>query len=205
MKLAIVILGGGLIKDKHGKWSTTTFDERGGRFGVQGDRLRIIAAAILAKKYTHARIIASGGKGQLKQLNQAPTLARVIKRELVTLGVPRRRIISESRSGTTFGQFWLLAPLLKALRIQTVLLISNRYHLPRIRAMLQYHRRLRARWQGIKYKLVAAEEILVEEDPRKWKREITQAYRSRAMHERMARERKGIVMIQSGAYRYRIT
>ena len=53
MKAAIIVLGGGLTKDTKGAWHTTTLNDRGDRYGVQGDRLRVEAAAILAKKHPH--------------------------------------------------------------------------------------------------------------------------------------------------------
>jgi len=95
-KTAIVILGGGLKKDADGRWRTTNYDESGDNFGVSGDRLRVVAANYLYKNNQEQLIIASGGKGQLKNIPGAPAVSEVLKRELIELGVPEEKIIEEN-------------------------------------------------------------------------------------------------------------
>ncbi len=132
---AIVIIGGGLVKDKEGFWRTTTFKE-GDDFGALGDNLRVVAGSILAKKYPDALVIALGGKGQLEKIKDAPTVASIIKKELVSLGIDPLKIICEEKSGSTFQQLRELKKIIEDKRIESLLIISNKYHLPRVEAML---------------------------------------------------------------------
>ena len=90
MRLVIVILAGGLVKDING-WRTTWFDEMD-NFGALGDRFRVLAGAYTyqnaQKENQDAWLIACGGKGQLQSISDAPTISSVIKKELIELGVP---------------------------------------------------------------------------------------------------------------------
>jgi len=104
MEKVIAVLGGGLIKDKDGRWRTTNFDEAGDEFGTLGDRLRVEAAACLYERYPGSLFVASGGQGQYADQADVPTVASVIKRELIELGVPEQQIILEENSGSSWRQ-----------------------------------------------------------------------------------------------------
>ncbi|HEY4510295.1 MAG TPA: YdcF family protein, partial [Candidatus Paceibacterota bacterium] len=195
MKEYIVVLGGMVEKDDDGRWRTSSFGDIGDRFGFTLDRLRVDAAAILWQEDKEKMIIASGGRGQLKNISDAPTLSFVIKAELVELGVPPDAIIEEDKSGNTFQQ------LRNSLRISNdtngsqLDIVSNRYHLSRIVAMLAYSQDLLKlkSFPEIKptIKLISAEKVLLTHDFSKWDSPIGEAYESEKMKERIAIEKKG--------------
>ncbi|MDD5431155.1 MAG: YdcF family protein [Candidatus Pacebacteria bacterium] len=188
---------------KNGKWRTTNFNE-GDNFGVSGDRLRVIAAGFLYKEKPERLIIVSGGKGQLKGILPGKmTLASVIKDELAEIGVPAEKIIKEEKSGNTYQQLKVLLRISRKANFGKIMLISNRCHLPRIKAMIKFRKDLNGlkKILGGKLKLVSAESVVVRKEP-KLKKIIKSAYASRAMKERMALERKGIRDIKAGTYSF---
>lgn len=199
----IVVLGGSLVKEK-GKWRTTRFVEKHTAHAL-GDRLRVVAAAKLYtqfKKKLGMVVWVSGGQGRLATA-RAPAVASVIKVELEKLGIPSRAIETEEHSGNTLEQLRALSVFLRRRPMRSVQLISNRYHLPRIQAMIVHFpdlKRLKDLLQNGALALVSAEEVLLSE--RKWRTLIKSAYASKAMKQRIASEKKGILKIQAGTYAY---
>jgi len=202
-KMAIVILGGGLIKDKKGQWRTTNFNEKGDKFGILGDRLRVEAGNYLYKDNPESLIIASGGKGQLKGVKGAPNLSKIIKKELIELEVEEKRIIEENKSGNTWQQLQELKKIIIKKRLLLVIIISNKYHFLRVKVMIEQDRELKRMLDCSRIKLKTAEEILIKHEPRKWQEIIETAYKSKAMKKRIAREKKGIRQIKNGIYKFR--
>lgn len=205
IKSVIVILGGALKKDADGKWRTTNFDE-GDNFGISGDRLRVVAASYLYKKNPDQLIIVSGGKGQLKDvLPRKITLASVIEGELVEQGVPLEKIIKEERSGNTYQQLKKLLKILKKRKFDKITIISNKCHLPRVRAIIEYKDEFAqiGKLLNKKVKLVSAESIVILYQPKIWKKIIEKAYASREMKERLSLEKKGVREIKLGIYKFR--
>jgi hypothetical protein len=200
-KKAIVIMGGGLVKDKQtGEWRTTNYIE-GDNFGAMGDKLRVLAANYLFKEDSSQSIIASGGKGQLKDISDAPTVAEAIKNELIELGVPAGKIIKDEKSGNTWQQFVELKNIILRDGLEKINLISNGWHLPRIKAMIELDEVLSGLLQKNIIILKSAEEVLIANNPEKWSREIEDAYKSEAMKKRIALEEKGIREIKEGNYK----
>ncbi|MBI3046051.1 MAG: YdcF family protein [Candidatus Harrisonbacteria bacterium] len=202
----LVIFGGGLVKEG-GRWRTTTFDDTGDNFGISGDRLRVIAAGFLYKENPKQLIIASGGKGQLKDVLPGKiTLASVIKEELVKLGIPAKNIIKEEKSGTTYQQLKELQKILKGGVFRSAVVISNEHHLPRILAMIKYVADLRPLKKMLnlsKLKIKSAEDIVMEYEPEAWRKIITRARKSRAMKERIKLEKQGVRQIKNGTYQFK--
>ncbi|WP_420413136.1 YdcF family protein [Roseibium sp.] len=87
---------------------------------------RINHAAELYYKGVAPLIIGSGGLGK-----HAPSEADVMARELITLGVPASAILPENRSHTTLENSVLSARILRQQKAHKVLVVSDRYHLPR--------------------------------------------------------------------------
>lgn len=204
---AIVILGGGLKKDKNG-WRTVNFDERD-NFGALGDRLRVVAG-----KYLYARtrknnpdvfIIVLGGKGQLKNIKGAPAVAEVLKKELMGLGVPSKKIIEEKKSGNTFEQLLALNKIIAEKDLRNIMLVSNHYHLPRIKTFFKYYsnklRFLSVMLAAGNLKLISAEKVCVDYDKDKWYKITRKAYASERMKKRMLLEKQGIKDIKEGRYK----
>jgi len=200
-KKAIIILGGGLVKDKQtDRWRTTNYDE-GDNFGVQGDRLRVIAADYLFKDNPEQVIIALGGKGQLKDIPDAPTVSEVIEKELLELEVPGEKIIKEEESGNSWQQLMGMKKLINELGLEDCKIISNKFHLPRLKAMAELDSDLKKIMDSSNIDFKSAEEILLKYNPEEWQNEIESVYKSEAMKERIKMEEKGIKDIKDGKYK----
>lgn len=202
-KNAIAVLGGGLVKEK-GKWRTTDFNESD-NFGAMGDRLRVTAADYLFKKDPEQIIIVLGGKGQLKDIPGALAVSRVIKQELVDLGVPADKIIKEEESRDTYQQLMELKKIIQGRKVEKAVIISNKYHLPRLKAMIKRCPKLLALKKMLavsRLKLKSAEEVVVKHDSKIWQKIIIEAYSSSAMKERIKLEKKGVKDIKEGRYKF---
>lgn len=202
----IAVFGGWIVKEK-GKWRTTNFKEADDSFAL-GDRLRVVAAARLYEQSKKANskvaIWVSGGKGKLAKIPDAPTVASVIKNELETLGIPSVSIEMDEHSGTTYEQLYQLNRLFtKKKKSGDIALISNEYHLPRIRAMIEYApdlQQLKEHLQNGSLAVVSAESVL--SGNKEWKAVIKKAYQSTAMKKRIASENLGVTDIEQGTYTY---
>lgn len=194
----LVILGGCIVKDERGTWKTASFRE-GDAFGITGDSIRVIAGSIFHQKNPLLKIIVSGGKGQLKNAADAPPVADILKRELVDFGVPAERISEERGSGTTYEQLSAAARLASEMNATSVCILSNRYHLPRIEAMIRYAPGLQALKNA---RLIAAEDVVIADNPKKWRTVIEEAYASETMQKRIEAEERGVCDIREGKYRF---
>ncbi len=200
----VVILGGGLVNDKKtGIWRTTGFYE-GDKFGVDGSRLRVVAGALLFKKSPESIIIASGGKGQLKKVKGVATLAVVIKRELMALGIPARKIIKEEKSSNTYTQLLELSKLTRnsKFNIKQILIVSNSWHLMRIELMAKFFPPLVKLPTQKFVKFLSAEKVCLKYQSMNWRNIINKAYHSAAMKKRISLERAGIRDIKNGKYKF---
>lgn len=199
---AIVILGGGMIKDKAtGRWRTTNFNE-GDKFAVDGGRLRVDAVAYLYQANPDCRIICSGGKGQYAHIPDAASLSSVIKRELIVCHVPASKIIQEGKSGNTVQQLYNTSQLARRKKISRLVLISNRYHLPRIKTMLELLPALKESFKSLSVKLLSAEEICLKYDQHKWQPLIDRVYKTQAMKKRILLEQQGVRDLKQGKYKF---
>jgi hypothetical protein len=200
-KNIIVVLGGGLVKDqKTGKWRTRTFNEDG-IFGATGDMIRVVAASYLYKDNPNNMIVSMSGKGTLKDvLPNEVTVASVMRDELITLGVPKKSIILEDKSGTTFENLVELKKIIRKLRPKKVTLITNDYHLPRVRAMIDYIDELKDVTKMTDIEFASAEKVAIEHDKEKWRYIIDTSYKTDAMQTRIANELKGVQDIKNGTY-----
>lgn len=195
----IAIMGGGLVKDKKSIWRTTNFDE-GDDFGISGDRLRVFAAWYLYRENPAIRIIVLGGKGQLAKIHDAVPVSEAMRCEMLALGIPKEKITIETRSGSTYQQLQALKRIMEGAEWGKVSLISNRYHLPRISAMIVIDKELNQKYEAKTLLLEAAEDIVIRSEPHRWEAIIKKAYKSKAMKERIALEQKGVRQIQDGTY-----
>src|SRR6266511_1880931 len=90
----LAILGGDLAKDATGKWQTTTFEDAGDKFGLLGDRLRVVAGCYLYSDDPQLCLVVLGGESD-NWGSGAPSIAMVMNLELIALGVPREAILTE--------------------------------------------------------------------------------------------------------------
>lgn len=197
----IVILGGGLIKED-GKWRTTNFNEKGDNFGALGDRLRVIAGSYLYKNNPEVFIIASGSKGQLKDIPDAPAVSEILKKELIELGVPKEKIIEENKGGNTFQQLQKIKRIIEENCFKKVIIISNEWHLPRVEAMIKYDSDLAKMLEEKKIEIKSAEKICFKYEPEKWQDIINTAYNSEEIIKRIELEKRGVEQIKNGTYKF---
>ena len=201
----IAVLSAGLKKNKDGFWRSTDIDEKDKQWGAPGGYLRILAASYLYKNNFNEKIIVCGGKGWEIKKRDNPLLCKIMKSELVSLEVLKKDIIEDKISNKTFEQLKELQKLIKKEKINKLILISNKYHLPRIKAMIKYSNELKE-LEGFfklkKGKLEAAEDILLKYDLKGWNKKIKLAYESDYMKEIIKKEKKGVEQIKKGTYNY---
>lgn len=198
---SIVVLGAYLVKMDDGSWRTTRYHESDD-FGVTGDWYRVLAGSYLFREKNAQHVVVSGGIGQLASKYQdPPTIASVMKQELVNLGVPEALVIVEEASINTYQQLRNCWSLLTTMcQMQALDIVSNRYHLDRILAMVEtipvMHRAYRAGLVNV----VAAEDVILRHDP-SMEEEIRLAYASEAMKARILLEQQGVHQIKAGTYK----
>lgn len=199
-------MGGGLIKDNN-KWRTTNFNDSGDNFGLSGDRLRVIAAGLLYKNKQAQLVIVSGGKGQLKNVLPGKlTLASVIKSELVKIGVPAKNIIKEEKSGNTYEQLKEIQKIINNKNFKKIVIISNKHHLPRLKAMIEYLgelRPLKEMTASLRLKIKSAESVVLKYEPTIWREVIDGVRESAAMKQRIKLEKQGVAQIKKGIYKFK--
>ncbi|MDP2586985.1 MAG: YdcF family protein [Candidatus Komeilibacteria bacterium] len=198
----IIILGGGLVKNPDNSFRTARFNETGDNSGLIGGGARVDAAAYLLQEDSERLIIASGGQGILPGIGQHPDISKVIKNELLALGVEEKKIIEENKSDTTYQQLIELKKLLTDKNVIEVVMITNQWHLPRVQAMIEGNADFKDFYQKINCQFLTAEEIVIKEAPEQWQKIIEAAYQSPAMQERLAAEERGIKQINEGTYKY---
>ena len=209
----IVVVGGMLLKDEQtGKFRTSTLVDHDNPFGMFGDDLRGFAAALMyhEKRYgwrESTTILILGGITPLHKENpHAPLLSSVIRQELEGWGVPSDEIeeIEMGDVGGTFQQLLHLQEKLPELKNSIeLILLSNRYQIPRIEAMVFYIAEL----QKLRYctkpalRFVAAEDVITEYMPEQ-AHDIAEAYDSPEMKHCFGRELNGALEIVRGTYKF---
>lgn len=191
----ILILGGGLIY-QNGHWQSTGF--HGPVFGSQ---LRVLAGSYLFSQNLKQVIIASGGKGYLKDTKNAPAVGAVVARELIALQVPKKNIIEENRSNNTYQQLRNFKKLLLKYDFTHVRIISNKYHLARVKALIGRDLLLKNLLRK-KIQLLSAESIVIKYNP-EMKTQIKKLYASLGMKEVLKKERDDVRQINNGIYDFK--
>src|SRR3989344_3732240 len=199
--IAIIVLGGGLIKGPDERWHTTRF-EKGTK--ESGGRLRVEAVFHLAKnEYPNAVVVVSGGWGRKREgVEDAPKLCDVIKSELIELGLSEDRIIEEANSNTTYEQIAELKKLAMKRGFNKLILMTNDYHLERMKAFLEYIPEFRKLPGSYRIKLESAEQVLLRYDPGTWKNVIEEAYSSPELKDRIEKEKNGVEDVKAGGYKF---
>lgn len=191
---AIIILGGGLIKNKNGQWHSTGFNGP-----VFASHLRVLAGSYLFKKNPASLIIASGGKGYLKKVSGMPTVAQIIKNELIALGVTPKSILKENRSNNTYQSIQKIKKVMLSQKINKIDIVTNQYHLGRVRAFINQDAAMKKLLKYNKIRLIAAEPIVQRCEP-ELKNKIKTLYQSDKMKTVIVLERAGTRQIKNGKY-----
>jgi hypothetical protein len=208
VKKAIVVLSAGIKQDKGNNWVSTDLTEAKNLDSAPGGKVRVVAASYIYKNDSENFIIASGGQGSDKNILgiKHPGLSKILKRELIESGVPADKIIEENKSDTTFQQLLKLQEIKKSKGVERMIIISNQYHLPRIKAIIKYGSGLnvlRKMFGNSDIKLKSAENILIKFDSDKWENKIKKVYQGKAMRERITLENKGVKQIKRGTYKFK--
>lgn len=195
---AVFILGGGLKKDGD-TWRTTRLDEDGDTFGPTADYLRVIAGSLLFKENKVGNIYTSGGRGQYKDSPETPPLSKVLKTELIALGIPENIILEEDCSGNTYQQLLETRKIIDKRVLTSVAVLSNFWHLPRIKAMIENAPEIRS-LESVD--LISAEETINTYGEPSLVSAITKAYNEGRFEKRFELEKKGINDIKQGRYKF---
>ncbi len=198
MKMLIAIFGGAIV-DKNGIWQTVESTDEGDQNGVTQCRFRTVAASVLYKKNLGKPILLA--QGGLKE-GARPSIASVIREELIALGVDQHHIILEENSRSTYTQLIELQRVIDKEHPNNVFIVSNEWHLPRIEAMIRCVSDFKSLRQ-VAPKLCAAEEILLEEAKEEWQEKVQKARQNDALTDRLAKEKQGIKEIEAGIYKYK--
>jgi len=193
----LFVLGGGLKRKPDGSWRTTFFNEAGDNFGVLGDYLRVKAAAVFYRK-KKVRIVVLGGRGQNLNDPDAPTVSSVMKKELIKEGVHGCDVDEDHCSDSSREQLVSCMNLMRNKKYINVCIISNGWHIPRLRAMVKHLAAL----NGLRFvEFLSAENILIAHDPKTWRAVVESAYNDGGLKKRIELEKGGIRDIQFGQYK----
>lgn len=116
----IVVLGGGFE-------GAINLARGGHELNTGGDRF--VEAAILALRYPQAKVVITGGSGNLVLEGEADTGPAT--RLLTALGVPRERLILEGESRTTYENAVFTKQMVQPKPGETWLLVTSAFHMPR--------------------------------------------------------------------------
>ena len=189
--MTIIILGGLLRKDRYGEYRT-------GKFNY----IRVLAGYYLYKNLSiknKINLIVSGGRGIYKNILGVPPVAAVMKKELIRLGLPAKEIIEENKTASTYRELLWLKKFLDHKK-EKVLVISNDYHLPRIRTMIAVIPELKKLKKYVE--LISAEKIAIKYN-KKLKNIIVKSSKSPEMKRIIAKEKNGIKDLKSDNYKFR--
>ncbi|WP_296744230.1 YdcF family protein [Mesorhizobium sp.] len=120
----IVVLGGGM----EGQINLV----RGGyELSTAGDRF--VETAVLARRYPEAKVVVSGGSGELVLEGEGD--AATAQRLLTALGVAPDRLILENKSRNTYENAAFTRALVSPKPGETWLLVTSAFHMPRAKAL----------------------------------------------------------------------
>ncbi len=187
---AIIILSGGTVADtKSGsvQYRSSTYEDSDA-FGVLGGRARVEAAAILARRYTQASIVATS-----RRLDGGPSAASTVAHELQELGVPASCIVLEEESVNTQTALAASAELARVHQWKHLLFVTNEYHIPRVTYMWQHSS------ADTQAQFVPAEAVLSEQDPA-FALQFSKIVTLPSYAQRVASEKAGLEALHSGMY-----
>ena len=204
----IAVLGGHILQDtSHSRgFRTSTLADFANPYRIFGDCLRGEAAASLYRDDPQrTRVVVLGGVTPLHaDIPDAPHLSAIIKAELVEARVPESvvdEVDMDPLRGTYEQLHQLVGFLSRVVQPGEVLVISNRWHEPRIQAMLAYAEGLEAlRSARPRTRFVAAEDRLIETQPDRWCAPIAEAFGRPEMRALMREEFRGAQQVADGTY-----
>jgi uncharacterized SAM-binding protein YcdF (DUF218 family) len=204
IKELIIVLGGMIVRTDTGVWRSSNIYDEGDRFGIADDELRFEAAAHLSTAHNGEYdyyFLMSGGKGQLAEVSDAPSVAEVGRRILLSRGIPNEKIVLEETSGSTLSQLYEVAKICSMSNYDSVRIVTNEFHVPRVETMMRHDKILQNVSKKGMVQITSAEEILLAHAPEKWKSRIEYARTHPLMSKRLMSEERGIKDFLEGKYR----
>ncbi|MGH6811938.1 MAG: YdcF family protein [Methylocella sp.] len=116
----IIVLGGAVYSGQ---------SEARGQFTLSADGARMTTAVELARRYPSARLVFTGGSGELLADGQAEAIGA--RKLWLSLGVPAGRMTFEAKSRNTWENAVLTRDLVKPKPGETWLLVTSAWHMPR--------------------------------------------------------------------------
>lgn len=201
---AILLLGAGIQQNESKKWESTDLISMVEKGSAPGGRVRVHATAYLFHQGGYNSIIISGGKGNDLNIQHVihPTVSSILRKELNELGISDRYMIEEDLSHTTYEQLERSLAIIQEYRIQHITLVTNRYHMSRVKAFMQSIERLSNGYKGIEVTYIPAEDVCLAKDVVQWESFIHSAYESNWMKILMQKENTGREHIINGTYQF---
>lgn len=136
---AVFVLSGGIIPQEGAErnrepYKTTAYSDLDNKGFLGGGKARVIAAAEASELFPDATIVATSLIPKEREMG-LPTHAEVIAEELALRGVAKKRIFKEEKSLNTITELIEMVKLAVMKNWQHVGVISNDYHLSRLKEM----------------------------------------------------------------------
>jgi hypothetical protein len=199
MTTCVSVLGGD-IWDDNGTWRSNGLDGPGDAAGVTLDRFRVIAAAYLMETRESNDVLTYIAQGGTEK-DTRPSIASVLRRELIDLGVPLSAILVEEVSQSSYTQLLELQKIVIERKPDRIKIISNEWHIPRLEAMLATLDVL-SELRALNPEFVTAEEVLVRTHPKEWGRIIEEVRTRPDVQARIEKEKRGVTQINDGTYQF---
>jgi uncharacterized SAM-binding protein YcdF (DUF218 family) len=193
-----ILLAGDIERDEDGVWRTSQYDHSGATYGMW----RVEATAEFFKRFPNQMIIVSGGFSTRRR-ETCPSIAEVVKQELVKLGVPREIIIKEEESHNTYTQLTGTLQLCRSLQFSTVTFVTSVWAIERTIALYTHFLSSNQKYfQDFNIDFLSAEVFLESVNPEKWSAHIKEVLESQEITERIRMEQKGIEDIKNKRYKF---
>ena len=203
-KKLIAVFPAGLKKTAAGQWVSTDLSVEDIVLGGPVGKLRSLAAAVLIKNDPAAVILTHGDRGWEvdQEIKTRPTLAEILKQELIAAGVPAQKIIKEERSNRTYQHLEELGNFFQTTGATSIIIVTSRYHVARVKTMIETMANL-APLRQLPLTVQSAEEILIAHNPSQWQERIEQVYASSAMQQVITKEQQGVASLKVGTYEFK--
>ena len=188
----VFIPGGFLKKNRNGSYGSDELSY-----------LRVWAGYYLYKKLSEkykVKLIVSGSKGIYRRMSGVPSVAVVMKQELIALGINPKEIMTDKTDFTYNELVWLKKFLTQKQKPEETYIISSAYHLPRVKTMIKLLPELKKLNNIVKP--ISAEKIVIKFEPN-LKDKIQKDYKNPWVKKMIASEKKGIKDLKSGKYKFK--
>lgn len=133
----IVILNGGIRKNNKGEWGSVAWNSPDEHGLHTGSKIRVIAATEVANIFPNLPIVTTDRDQRKNDGEVTPTMASVLKKELIKRGIGPDRIILEEESAGTINQYIELLKMAKEYDWKSFAILINEYYEPRATALFE--------------------------------------------------------------------